>query len=264
MITEPVSSVPLPATQIPSVAGPHLATESNALTDLGGGPLATTQPPGGDVKYPKFITPDILRHLLRPNQLPDWPTLVKLYLDYEVASPSKSVSDLFSLICATSDGSPQAIRLSSKDRPEEVTTWLKKPNDPDVHVSDAAAFGAAWVAWWVACQPLPRLVETGWPLPQVEVLPSEWGKMVLGGRNDIFLFVMAMSWWTNSIDPTQPPADFCHAFADLKWVLEQLSQESMRPPTPAPPPESSLGKRSIRLSEKASDVPERMKRMFSR
>lgn len=44
------------------------------------------------IKYPKFITPDILCHLNGINHTPDWVSLVKLYLDFEVASPSRSVS----------------------------------------------------------------------------------------------------------------------------------------------------------------------------
>ena len=66
----------------------------NVLTDSGEDLPASTQPPPGRsaVKYPKFISADILQHLLRVGQGSDWSTLVALYLDYEVVSPSKSVS----------------------------------------------------------------------------------------------------------------------------------------------------------------------------
>ena len=60
---------------------------------------------GGTVKYPKFLTPEVLCHLRRASWVSDWPALVGLYLDYEAASPSRSVSVLFRLVRAIADGS---------------------------------------------------------------------------------------------------------------------------------------------------------------
>ena len=87
--TPPMS---LTATQISFLAGP--GPEANTLTNSGEGlPMNIRLSNSGDtVKYPKFLTLDILRHLRRASWVSDWPALVQLYLDYEVASPSKSVS----------------------------------------------------------------------------------------------------------------------------------------------------------------------------
>ena len=82
------------------------------MTFVGGSPSggdpntpANTRHRSADVKYPKFLGPDILSHLLRPSGVPDWPRVVELYLDYEVASPSKSVSECLPVICSVPDQS---------------------------------------------------------------------------------------------------------------------------------------------------------------
>ena len=140
------------------------------------------------------------------------------------------------------------MRLSHKVRPAEVTSWLKSHEDPNVHIPDATAFGASWIAWWIDCQPASRSSNAGWPAPQVELQRPDWGKMLYGGKNGLFLFVMAISWWANVVDPTQPLPDFSHAATDLKWVLEQLNKCISSPSAPKPAPESTLGKRRVRLT----------------
>ena len=156
------------------------------------------------------------------------------------------------------------IRLSRNDRPVEVDVWIKNSEDPNFSIIDTTTFRAAWIAWWVRCQPAARSASSGWPLPQVELQHADWGKMLHGGKNGIFLFVMAISWWVKRIGSAQPPSDFCSALADLKWVLEQLNTCLASPPTSLPAPESSLGKRRVKLSERASGAPANMKKMFTR
>lgn len=156
------------------------------------------------------------------------------------------------------------IRLSQKCRPAEVNLWQRNSEDSNVQISDTTAFGTAWIAWWVDCQPAARSPGSEWPLPQVEIQRPDWGKMLYGGKNGIFLFVIAMSWWANSLDPANPPPNFFHAFADLKWTLEQLNQSAASTPTPPSPPRSTLGKRNIRLSERAAEAPALVRKMFTR
>ena len=96
---------------------------------------------------------------------------------------------------------------------------------------------------------------------------SDRGKMLHGGKNGIFLFVMAMSWWINNANISDPSSNLSSAIADLKWVLEQLNSCLSPPPTlptPPPPPQLTLGKRNIRLTQRASDAPTEMKKMFTR
>ena len=98
----------------------------------------------------------------------------------------------------------------------------------------------------------------------MELQKSDWGKLVYGGKNGIFLLVMAMSWWANSVDCAQPPSEFCEATADLKWVLEQLNRCLTSPPTPPPAPEISLGKRCAESRPRASEAPTKKKKKANR
>ena len=52
-----------------------------------------------EIVYPKFITPEILEHLSSITNVDGWSNLVQAYLEFEAASPSKSVSFLYSLSC---------------------------------------------------------------------------------------------------------------------------------------------------------------------
>jgi hypothetical protein len=72
---------------------------------------------------------------------------------------------------------------------------------------------------------------------------------------------MAMSWWARNVDPAHPPSNFCSAIADLKWVLEQLNKCLASPPSPS---RSSLGKRHVKLTERAAEGPSQLKKMFTR
>ena len=96
---EPTPQMSLPATQTSPTSDPPSGLQPNTLDNLNKGPALNTQPPlGRNVpKYPKFITPDILQHLRRTNCTSGWTTLVDRYLDYEITSPSKSVSTFLPL-----------------------------------------------------------------------------------------------------------------------------------------------------------------------
>ena len=158
------------------------------------------------------------------------------------------------------------IRLSREGRPTEVDAWAKNSKDPHINVTDTAQFGTSWIAWWTGCQPAARSPNSGWPLLQAEMDRSDWGKMLHGGKNGIFLFVMAMSWWINDADISDPSSNLSSAIADLKWVLEQLNSCLSPPPTlptPPSPPQLTLGKCNIRLTQRASDAPTEMKKMFT-
>ena len=51
------------------------------------------------IQYPKFITDEVLNHLKGLADIPGWLDLVQNYLEFEVASPSDSVSDICFYSC---------------------------------------------------------------------------------------------------------------------------------------------------------------------
>lgn len=88
----------------------------------------------------------------------------------------------------------------------------------------------------------------------------------------MFLFVVALSWWAKSLDPSAIPdsLEFATAVVDLNFVLQQLTL-SLATPLPSPPiapiPEVQAdlrSKRKITLTEKALGGGENVGKRFRR
>jgi len=136
-------------------------------------------------------------------------------------------------------------------------------------ISDTAVFAEKWKGWWIKCQPSER-TQMPWPFPREPCPDLDWGKLQNGGMHGIFLFVISLSWWATSLDSSVPPAEIIEAVDDLSWVLCQLAT-SLRPcPSLAPTstitnvPETLLSKRKIKLTEKAADGGEKVRKRYSR
>ena len=112
----------------------------------------------------------------------------------------------------------------------------------------------AWTGWWGGCQP-PGRATPSWPFSRESFPRAQWARFLNGGKNGIFLFVMALSWWAKSIDLGTNLPSLTEAVEDVKWVLRQLVDMLTTPQTPAPvsttAQDSGLGKRKIVLTEKA-------------
>ena len=126
-------------------------------------------------------------------------------------------------------------------------------------VPDTTSYAESWKAWWIDCQP-PARAEEPWPFTHESHLEVKWGKLLNGGKHGIFLFVMALSWWATSLDPTTSSLELAQATSDLDWVIHQLMATFVVPPTsfPVPPTTSevddtSCGKCKVKLTAKAQD-----------
>ena len=124
--------------------------------------------------------------------------------------------------------------------------------------------------WWTSCQP-PDRVTTSWPFSREPLSSVQWGRFLNGGKYGIFLFVVALSWWAEALDPTTSSPDFAGAVADVEWVLGQLTDVLTTPPTPASATgtdtevqEIGRAKRKIVLTEKALDLGEEMRKRYRR
>ena len=213
-------------------------------------------------RYPKFITTAILTHLSGDTNVEGWSDTVQMYLKFENASPSKSVSgpsvpSLFPLLITM-----QTTRLPQKQRPTEVDSWLKDSAGPHPVISDTATYAGTWTSWWIECQP-PDHPTTSWPLPRKPLSPAQWGKLMKGGKYGMFLFLMSLSWWVKSSELVQ--ADFIAAMEDFHWVLQQLTDALTTTTLPLlGAPEISRGKRKVVLTEKALAGGESVQKRFRR
>ena len=137
-----------------------------------------------------------------------------------------------------------------------------------MEVSDTAGFSKSWMSWWIECQPSARAKEV-WPFPRQPQPAIQWGKLLNGGRNGIFLFLMALAWWARSLDSGITSSELAKAVSDLSWVLCQLASELVAPPLPSTPPTpspevevTSRTKRKITLTEKALSSADHVKKRF--
>jgi len=230
--------VTIPTTSAPEQAGPPSLTVTSATpvsfdydsSSQGTSHLAKSAP---GMVYPKFVTSEVITHLSSITNIDGWSDLIQIYLKFEATSPPRSVS----LICFLCCVQPlicilQVTRLPAKGRPLEVGAWLKDPTNLHVSIADTTAYVKAWIGWWTACQ-LTGRATVSWPFVCEPLDSTQWVRLLNGGRNGIFLFVMALSWWAASPDWAASSPSLTEAVADVKWVLRQLVDTLTAPPAPA-------------------------------
>ena len=147
---------------------------------------------------------------------------------------------------------------------------MKDSTTIDHVVPDTTSYAESWKAWWIKCQP-PARTEEPWPFTHESRSEVKWGKLLNGGKHGVFLFVMALSWWATSLDPTASSPELAQATSDLDWVICQLTATFIVPPTSllVPPTTSeaddtSRGKRKVKLTAKAQDGGDRVRKRFCR
>lgn len=81
-----------------------------------------------------------------------------------------------------------------------------------------AEFGAEWLRWWKATQPVWRRDSLSQDVPSNE----DWKTLKCGGSNGLVLVIMAISWWLSSFSSTSPTDAFWSSVTDVTWVLSQV------------------------------------------
>ena len=258
LITTPTPDTPtLPPTTI-QAAGPTAVPVTPLVLDH----LPPSSASVSRVDYPKFITPGVLAHLTGVTGIEGWSDLVQTYLEFENASPSKSVSLI--IICVgilTILIALKTTRLPHKQRPDEVGAWLKNPTGSHPVISNSAAYTESWKAWWIECQPQGRVVAP-WPPPREPLAATQWGRLTNGGKYGVFLFVMSLSWWVGSSDLAPRSPELAAVISDLEWVLRQLIDVLAAPTLDTPT--TPVNKRKIVLTQKALDAGDGVKKRFRR
>ena len=98
---------------------------------------------------------------------------------------------------------PQASdKLPTQHHPQEVGWWFHigrrlygRKNIPVISSIDE--FEAQWIQWWSGAQPKGRDVGR-WPFSQGETT-GDWGKLLSGGKDGLFLIVMSLGWWAHAV-----------------------------------------------------------------
>ena len=89
-------------------------------------------------------------------------------------------------------------------------------------ISSLAAYEKFWIGWWTSLQPSWRHSDV-WPLPRGPIGDGKWDELLVGGKDGLFVVVMALSWWIGESAKT-PGEGFgiMEAIADVSWVLSNL------------------------------------------
>lgn len=51
---------------------------------------------------------------------------------------------------------------------------------------------------------------------------ADWGSVLRGGPNGLFLVILALSWWVEGMQPDQQDLELFKAVNDVEWVLSEL------------------------------------------
>lgn len=97
--------------------------------------------------------------------------------------------------------------------------------------------------WWSDIQPEWRDTES-WPFLKEDAAGEDWGHLLDGGKDGLFLVVVSLGWWINARVPSEE-SKANDAVADVTWVINNLvshlsadatSVDSSPPATPSPAP----------------------------
>ena len=61
----------------------------------------------------------------------------------------------------------------------------------------------------------------GWPLAREDTTGKDWGYLLDGGKDGLFLIVISLGWWVHARDPSEE-SKVDDAIMDVTWVLENL------------------------------------------
>ena len=92
-----------------------------------------------------------------------------------------------------------------------------------------------WIQWWTAAQPQWRVAQ-GWPFAKGDTVSKDWGHLLEGGKDGMFLVVVSLAWWISAQDSSEE-SELDNAIEDVAWVLGNLNfRLSMDATTSGPPP----------------------------
>jgi hypothetical protein len=145
--------------------------------------------------------------------------------------------------------------MPTDSRPQEFLWWLKRGRGfigkklPSI--DSVEEFEIQWVQWWLEAQPNWRDTQN-WPLGKGEITGKDWGDLLDGGKDGIYLVIVSLAWWIHARDSSSE-SKLNKAIEDVSWVLNGLlsslttdAATRKRHPTPAT---TGRAKKRARLQE---------------
>ena len=85
-------------------------------------------------------------------------------------------------------------------------------------IESVERFEEYWVEWWRTIQPWWQDTES-WPFAQED--GGDWGDLLNGGKDGLFLVVLSLGWWIDIQDPSEE-SKVDDAVEDVTWVIDNL------------------------------------------
>ena len=128
--------------------------------------------------------------------------------------------------------------MPTDPRPKEIPIWFKFgrrfAGKSVPAISSIEEFEAKWVEWWTAGQPQWRDIQN-WPFAKRDATRNDWGHLLEGGKDGMFLVVVSLAWWVCAQDsPEKSKLD--EAIEDVTWVLDCLITRLSADATASDPP----------------------------
>jgi len=128
----------------------------------------------------------------------------------------------------------------TSSRPDQVSWWFRSGRrefNKVPSITSLDTYQAHWIAWWTALQPKWRDVGS-WPFPQDPSTDDPWDELLIGGKDGLFVVVMALAWWCIKHAAEDEPSQLKAAILDVSWVLSNLISALTTkdyPPNPTSP-----------------------------
>lgn len=116
-------------------------------------------------------------------------------------------------------------KLPTKERPEEVSVWIRRHRKDIVPEFKVSEFSIQWMTWWREIQPEWRREEGGSNSLSRQTPDDEtWGSLVKGGTAGLYTVVMSLSWWIKQVASDGSLADAWTSVKDVIWVLNEVTK----------------------------------------
>lgn len=170
-----------------------------------------------------------------------WKELLSKYVEFEKLGPLVSIFQNFSfsgLIYFQTQ-----VGLSTTSHPGQVSWWFRhgrRSFKKIPEISSLPAYKESWATWWMSLQPDWR--SGGWPLHCSLSPVGLWNKILVGGKDGLFVVVMSLSWWIiKNAEDKREDSKLEEATADVSWVLSNLvsvlsAGDDEQPSLSSPPP----------------------------
>ena len=117
-------------------------------------------------------------------------------------------------------------------------------------IEDPDAYGEKWVLWWKKIQPSWRDLDN-WPGQPDDVDGNDWGCLLNGGKDGLFVVIVSLGWWILAQDPADN-STLLTAIKDVDWVINGLISSLSTPSMSSPDPPLSPSPSSKRSATTAA------------